>query len=159
MQGSPSTPPPARLAEQTPSPSLQQVFTRIGCARVILARSSANPLNHQTTSKLQTAVVLEAFAKAHQEMREASSPVRARVQSLVMQCKFEDDDLRNIFAVVEATAPVPRKSKRPNQVFFPSIFDYFTAAEWKGFEGRGITDAIELLTTCLLDFGGVNISE
>ena len=60
--------PPARPAEQTLSPSLQQVFTRIGCARVILARSSANPLNHQTTSKLQTAVVLEAFAKAHQEM-------------------------------------------------------------------------------------------
>ncbi len=92
-------------------------------------------------------------------MREASSPVRARVHSLVMQCKFDDDDLRKIVAVMEATAPVLRKSKRPNQVFFPSILDYFTAAEWKGFEGRGISDAIELLTTRLLEFGGDNIPE
>ena len=132
---------------------LEQLFTRIGCARLALAKSSASSTN-------QAAAVRQALDNASKELQQGSADQRARLHQLLMQCNFEEEEeeKRQLVEALEALAP-KRPDRRPNQVFYPSILNYFTEFEWTGMNGQGVTDAMGLLIARMLQLGGVNISE
>ena len=133
------------------------VMTRIGCARLLLARSKGKQ-GHALTSRIQGQAITEALGRNPELLPGLSSEDRGKCLALLSQCAFLEGDMAALLKVV--APPRPReKTRLPNQVFFPEVLQYFTATEWATLNGKDIMACLSLFADRMLQLGGRNCSE
>ena len=143
----------------SPRDVFQSIMTRLGCARMILLRSfgrGEHPTVMELVSRTQKDAIKDAMGRSPKLMARLDHEERAKMVSLLTNCRFSDDHLQELLAIA-----APHKQPRlPSQKFFPNILGYFLQSEWdKMAEGRNIVGVMDTVVNRLLELGGRNMSE
>ena len=104
----------------SPRDVFQSVMTRLGCARMILLRSfgwGEHPTVMVLVSRTQKDAIKDAMGRSPKLMARLDHEERAKMVSLLTNCRFSDDHLQELLATA-----APRSHKQPRlpiQKFFP----------------------------------------
>ena len=111
-----------------------EIMARLGCARMILARSKGGP-QHETVSRLQADAVIDLMKRAGSAITSLDPDVRARASTLATAGAWHPTDLARILTLL--AEPKKATSRSDMQTYTPNVLHYFRGSEWSGMDGGG----------------------